>query len=130
MQPEAILAHPAVRLTEDERRHCFEQGYVGLEGAISPSWTERLRAAMAELVEASRGGAPNPTTSTCSRRAFARTFAAASHLQPPGPAPGVLGVHPERRDDRPCELSPDWAREGYGGPWKRQRAAERAVPGR
>lgn len=55
MQPEAILAHPAVRLTEDERRHYFEQGYVGLEGAISPSWTERLRAAMAELVEASRG---------------------------------------------------------------------------
>lgn len=54
MQPEAILAQPAVRLTEDERRHYFEQGYVGLEGAISASWTERLRAAMAELVEASR----------------------------------------------------------------------------
>ena len=31
-------------------------------------------------------------------------------------------------DVRPCELPPDWAREGYGGPWKRQRAAERAVP--
>ncbi|MEM7252668.1 MAG: phytanoyl-CoA dioxygenase family protein [Pseudomonadota bacterium] len=27
-------------------------------------------------------------------------------------------------DSRPCELPPDWAREGYGGPWKRQAASE------
>ena len=27
-------------------------------------------------------------------------------------------------DPRPCELPPDWAREGYGGPWKRQAQAE------
>ena len=27
---------------------------------------------------------------------------------------------------RPCDLPPDRAREGYGGPWKRPRAAERA----
>ena len=33
MQPEAILEHPAVRLTEDERRHYFERGYVAVAGA-------------------------------------------------------------------------------------------------
>ena len=29
-------------------------------------------------------------------------------------------------DTRRCELPPDWAREGYGSPWRRQRAAEQA----
>ena len=27
-------------------------------------------------------------------------------------------------DTRPCELPPDWARDSYGGPWRRQQAAE------
>ena len=61
-----------------------------------------------------------------------------SFSYPPSPIPSprlgeIVRGHPARFanfDVRPCELPPDWAREGYGGPWKRQRAAERAVPGR
>ena len=54
MQPATILEQPAVRLTEEDRRHYFEQGYVAASGAISSGWTARLRTAMAELVEESR----------------------------------------------------------------------------
>ena len=54
MQPATILEQPAVRLTEEDRRHYFEQGYVAVSGAISSGWTARLRTAMAELVEESR----------------------------------------------------------------------------
>ncbi len=54
MLTETILAHPAERLTEDQRRHYFAQGYVALAGAIPPAWTGRLRAATRELVEQSR----------------------------------------------------------------------------
>ena len=54
MLPEDVLTHAPVRLSEAERAHYFEQGYVAVEGAISSEWTERLHAASAELVEASR----------------------------------------------------------------------------
>ena len=54
MLPEAVLAHPAVQLTEDQRRHYFAQGYVALPRAIGSSWTRKLQAAARELVEESR----------------------------------------------------------------------------
>ena len=54
MLPEDILSNAPVRLCEAERRHYFDKGYVAVDSAISSEWIERLRAATAELLEASR----------------------------------------------------------------------------
>ena len=56
MTPEQILAHPANVLNEEQRAFYFEQGYLVLEGFLSPAWRTRLRAAMDDLAE--RGRAP------------------------------------------------------------------------
>ncbi len=53
MEPEAILTHSSVQLTEFERRHYFEQGYVAPKRTLSSGWMDRLREATKELVEES-----------------------------------------------------------------------------
>ena len=54
MTPEEILAHPPRVLSEAQREYYFEHGYVLVESLIPMDWVERLRAAVAELVERSR----------------------------------------------------------------------------
>ena len=54
MHPEDVLAHPAMRLRDSERRSYFTNGYLAVDSAISPDWIERLRAAIHDIVERSR----------------------------------------------------------------------------
>ena len=54
MAPEDVLSHPALRLSEAERRAYFTDGYLARAGAISPGWIARLRAATRDVVERSR----------------------------------------------------------------------------
>ena len=54
MQPEQVLEHPAVLLSEEQRRFYFDRGYLAIPGVISEDWLVKLRAAMAEMVEQSR----------------------------------------------------------------------------
>ncbi len=54
MLEQDILKHPALLLTEDQRRQYFEDGAVLVEGAIPERWLLRLRAATAAAVERSR----------------------------------------------------------------------------
>ena len=50
MQPEKILEHPAVVLTEEQRHFYFDNGYVAIPSAISAGWLERLSIAVDEVV--------------------------------------------------------------------------------
>ena len=54
MSPEEILSHPPRVLTQAQREHYFEHGYVLVASLIAREWIERLRAAVDELVEGSR----------------------------------------------------------------------------
>ena len=54
MHPEDILTHPAARLSDSERRSYFTNGYLALDGAISPGWIVRLRAATHDVIARSR----------------------------------------------------------------------------
>lgn len=54
MAPEDVLSHPALRLSEAERRAYFTDGYLARAGAVSPGWIARLRAATRDVVERSR----------------------------------------------------------------------------
>ena len=54
MHPEDVLAQPSIRLSEAQRRFYFTNGYLAVEGAISPDCIARLRAAAEEIVERSR----------------------------------------------------------------------------
>jgi ectoine hydroxylase len=54
MLPEDILSNAPLRLSQTERRHYFEKGYVAIDSAIDSAWIGRLRAATAELLAASR----------------------------------------------------------------------------
>ena len=54
MHPEDVLAHTPIRLSDAERRFYFTNGYLAVDGAISPGWIARLRAATEEIVERSR----------------------------------------------------------------------------
>ena len=54
MTPEDVLSHPARVLTQKQREFYVENGYVTVEGAISPEWLDRLRAVNAEMIEKGR----------------------------------------------------------------------------
>lgn len=54
MTPERILAHRPRVLTQAQREFFFDEGYLCLPAIIEPSWLERLRAGIDELVERSR----------------------------------------------------------------------------
>ncbi|MEX0759188.1 MAG: phytanoyl-CoA dioxygenase family protein [Tistlia sp.] len=54
MLTEDILKHPTRVLSESQRERFFEEGCAVVEGVADARWLERLRAAMAEMVEASR----------------------------------------------------------------------------
>ena len=129
MHPEDVLNHPAARLGDVERRSCFTNGYLALDGAISPSWISRLRDATREIVERSRAIARNDGAYVLEDRHGADSFAYTS-APIDGPYRGaIVRGQPARYacfDARPCELPPDWARAGYAGPWELQKNAETA----
>ena len=49
-----ILSHPAKVLSEEQRQHYFEDGYLHLPRFVGMDWVQRLRAVAAEFVECSR----------------------------------------------------------------------------
>ncbi len=53
MTPEEICKHSARALSEEQRAHYFEKGYVLLPSIVPMEWIERLRAVTAEMVERS-----------------------------------------------------------------------------
>ncbi|MEZ5855664.1 MAG: phytanoyl-CoA dioxygenase family protein [Hyphomicrobiaceae bacterium] len=54
MTPGDILSHPAVRLTEEQRRQYFAEGFLTIPNAIPADWVDRLRKLSDQFVEASR----------------------------------------------------------------------------
>lgn len=62
MLTEEVLKHPAKVLTEAQRAAYFEDGFVLVEGMISPDWIARLRDASDALIERSRKIAENDDT--------------------------------------------------------------------
>ena len=54
MTPDEILAQPARVLSQDQRAFFFDQGYQIAPGLIDGGWLDRLKGALAELVERSR----------------------------------------------------------------------------
>ena len=55
MISEEVLSYPPRVLTQGQRESYFEDGYLRLEGLISPDWVARLQEATDNLVELSRG---------------------------------------------------------------------------
>ena len=55
MKPQDVLQHPTHVLTADQRAAYFRDGYLVLPDYVPAAWLKRLRAAMAELIERSRG---------------------------------------------------------------------------
>lgn len=62
MLTEEVLKHPTKVLTEAQRAAYFEDGFVLVEGMISPEWIARLRDASDALIERSRDIAENDDT--------------------------------------------------------------------
>lgn len=62
MLTEEVLNHPTKVLTDTQRTAYFEDGFVVVEGAISPEWVSRLRDASDALIERSRAVADNDDT--------------------------------------------------------------------
>ncbi len=54
MTPEEILAHPARVLTQAQREHYFEHGYVGVESLVPAETLQELVAVTERFVDASR----------------------------------------------------------------------------
>ena len=54
MTPEEILSHPARRLSDEQRRFYFEEGYLRLPEPVPAALLTRMQAAVARLVEESR----------------------------------------------------------------------------
>lgn len=54
MKPQDVLKHPALVLSEAQRRAFFDDGFLVLPDYVPAPWLDRLRAAMAELLERSR----------------------------------------------------------------------------
>ncbi|MYE83619.1 MAG: phytanoyl-CoA dioxygenase family protein [Gammaproteobacteria bacterium] len=54
MTPEDILARPAKALTQAQREHYFENGYVGAPGVVGADWLARLNERTEHYVEVSR----------------------------------------------------------------------------
>jgi hypothetical protein len=55
MISEEVLSYPPRVLTQAQRESYFEDGYLRMEGLISPDWVARLQVATARMVELSRG---------------------------------------------------------------------------
>jgi ectoine hydroxylase-related dioxygenase (phytanoyl-CoA dioxygenase family) len=55
MTSEDVLSQPARVLSQEQRAFFFDEGYVCAPGLIDAEWLARLRAALDELVERSRG---------------------------------------------------------------------------
>ena len=58
MTPEENLARPAKALTQAQREHYFEYGYLGAPALIGTDWLTRLNARTAHYVEESRHVSP------------------------------------------------------------------------
>jgi ectoine hydroxylase-related dioxygenase (phytanoyl-CoA dioxygenase family) len=54
MRPEAILAHPPKRLSPEQRRFYFAQGYLHLPGFLDHAWLAKLTALMEAFIDESR----------------------------------------------------------------------------
>jgi ectoine hydroxylase len=54
MKPHDVMAHRATVLREEQRRSFFDNGFLVLPHYVPESWLQRLRAAMAELLDRSR----------------------------------------------------------------------------
>lgn len=54
MTPDEVLSHPPRVLSQSQREHYFEHGYVLIERLIAEDWLDRLSAVTAEFVEQSR----------------------------------------------------------------------------
>ena len=54
MEPQDVLAHPPVVLSQDQREFYFENGYLLLERIVTDDWLERLRSVTREFVDTSR----------------------------------------------------------------------------
>ena len=54
MKPEAVLSHPPKVLSQSDREHYFERGYVLCRGALDASWLARMRDAYERAIERSR----------------------------------------------------------------------------
>lgn len=55
MTRDEILSHPCRVLTPEQRAHYFEQGFVACTSLLDGVWLQRLRGALARLVERSAG---------------------------------------------------------------------------
>ena len=54
MTPEQILAHPLRVLTQAQREHYFELGYVMVESLVDDAWLSRLKRTTEDYLERSR----------------------------------------------------------------------------
>src|SRR5258706_4430661 len=62
MLPQDVLKHPARVLTEAQRAQYFADGFLVLAQYVPAPWLRRLQAALAELMERSRGIARSDET--------------------------------------------------------------------
>ena len=53
MTRDEIVSHPCRVLTSEQRKHYFEQGFVALKSLLEGTWLQRVRRALAVLVERS-----------------------------------------------------------------------------
>ncbi|MSO74625.1 MAG: phytanoyl-CoA dioxygenase family protein [Alphaproteobacteria bacterium] len=61
MRPDTILAQPAIRLSLEQRRFYFVQGYLHLPGFLDRAWLAKLTTLMAAFVDESRGWSRSDT---------------------------------------------------------------------
>ncbi len=54
MTPEEILSYPAKILTQEQREHYFEHGYVGIEDFVPSETLKLIKLVTSEFVEKSR----------------------------------------------------------------------------
>ena len=54
MTPEEILSYPAKILTQEQREHYFEYGYVGIEDFVPSETLKLIKLVTSEFVEKSR----------------------------------------------------------------------------
>ena len=54
MTPEEISSHPARVLTQAQREHYFERGYIGVESLVPQNTLTELVTTTTEFVDASR----------------------------------------------------------------------------
>jgi len=55
MRPEHILAEPARVLTQAQREHYFEHGFVGVQDVVPADILAELQKTTADFIEASKG---------------------------------------------------------------------------